>query len=63
MSNKPTIHEPTLTDMDDYLNNESPRKRQIIWLIIAGLISLGAMISITKRAPSPQVAITQTLPR
>ncbi len=40
--------EPTLNDMDDYNNKESPQKRRIINLVILGLLAFGAIYALIK---------------
>lgn len=40
--------EPSLDQIDDYNNNESPEKRRIIWMVIIGLVLLGVIYSVIK---------------
>lgn len=40
--------EPSLDQIDDYNNNESPEKRRTIWMVIIGLIVVGIIYSAIK---------------
>ncbi len=40
--------EPSLNQIDDYNNNESPEKRRTIWMVIIGLLILGAIYATVK---------------
>ncbi len=40
--------EPSLDQIDDYNNNESPEKRRTVWMVIIGLIVLGVIYSAIK---------------
>lgn len=50
--------EPSLEQIDDYDNNESPQKRRTVRLIILGLIVLGiayAFIKVSYSTPSDYI--------
>lgn len=38
-------NEPSLETIDDYNNNESPKKRKTIYLIILGLVVFGMILA------------------
>ena len=38
-------NEPSLETIDDYNNNESPKKRKTIYLIIFGLVVFGMILA------------------
>ncbi len=40
--------EPTLNSIDDYDNNESPKKRKTIYLIIGGLVLFAIILGLIK---------------
>lgn len=40
--------EPSLHQIDDYNNNESPEKRRTIWMVIIGLLILGGIYASLK---------------
>ncbi|MBD3793411.1 MAG: hypothetical protein IE889_04530 [Campylobacterales bacterium] len=40
--------EPSLNQIDDYNNNESPEKRRTVWMVIIGLIVVGIVYSVIK---------------
>ena len=40
--------EPSLEQMDDYNNNESPNKRRTINLVIIGLLVVGVLYALLK---------------
>jgi len=40
--------EPTLSSIDDYDNNESPKKRKTVYMIIAGLVLFSIVLGVIK---------------
>ncbi len=40
--------EPSLDQIDDYNNNESPQKRRTVRLVIIGILVVGAVFSFIK---------------
>jgi hypothetical protein len=55
-------NEPTLTDMDDYDNKESPQKRRTIWLVILFILAIGVIYTLFDRT-SKQAQVIDTLPK
>ena len=42
--------EPTLNQIEDYDGKESPQKRKIIYMVIAGLLALGLGYTLVKNS-------------
>lgn len=40
--------EPTLSQIDDFRNEESPRKKRLVYMIVAALVVLGMIYSTAK---------------
>jgi hypothetical protein len=55
-------NEPTLTDMDDYDNKESPQKRRTIWLVVIFILAIGVIYTLFDRT-SKQAQVIDTLPK
>jgi len=41
-------NEPTLEDIEDYNNNESPQKRKIVKIVVSICLIVGAILAILK---------------
>jgi len=42
--------EPTLNQIDDYNGNESPQKRKIVYMVVAGLLAIGLGYTLIKNS-------------
>ena len=42
--------EPTLSQIEDYDGKESPQKRKIVYLVIAGLLAIGLGYTLIKNS-------------
>jgi len=42
--------EPTLHNIEDYNGNESPQKRRIVYIVVAGLLAIGLGYTLIKNS-------------
>lgn len=41
-------HEPNLNEIDDYSNQESPKKRRTVWIVVTLCLVIGAAFALSR---------------
>lgn len=54
--------EPTLSQIEDYNGNESPQKRKIVYMVVAGLLAIGLGYTMIKESVDSNMTDNSFIP-